>query len=115
MDPVIAQAGINVGLVPTVLQNLLPIQLTMWIDSAEVSYRIGENGSIGVLFEGSNQTLDQSEHYTQRQQQQHQQHYHHQHYQLQHLHHSQQHYHRYQLSNTITRSSSMRAARTCCC
>jgi protein Tob/BTG len=55
MDPVIAQAGINVGLVPTVLHSLFPSELTMWIDPSEVSYRIGENGSICVLFEGTSQ------------------------------------------------------------
>lgn len=51
MDPVIAQAGANVGLLPTVLHHLFPSELTMWIDPAEVSYRIGENGSICVLYE----------------------------------------------------------------
>lgn len=51
MDPVIAQAGANVGLLPTVLYKLFPTELTMWIDPAEVSYRIGENGSICVLYE----------------------------------------------------------------
>ncbi|XP_034936189.1 protein BTG2-like [Chelonus insularis] len=51
MDPVIAQAGANVGLLPTVLHNLFPSELTMWIDPSEVSYRIGENGSICVLYE----------------------------------------------------------------
>lgn len=51
MDPVIAQAGANVGLLPTVLHSLFPSELTMWIDPSEVSYRIGENGSICVLYE----------------------------------------------------------------
>lgn len=51
MDPVIALAGRNVGLLPTVLHTLFPSELTMWIDPAEVSYRIGENGSICVLYE----------------------------------------------------------------
>lgn len=51
MDPVIAQAGANVGLLPTVLHSLFPTELTMWIDPSEVSYRIGENGSICVLYE----------------------------------------------------------------
>jgi protein Tob/BTG len=51
MDPVIAQAGANVGLLPTVLHTLFPSELTMWIDPSEVSYRIGENGSICVLYE----------------------------------------------------------------
>lgn len=51
MDPVIAQAGSNVGLLPAVLHRLFPSELTMWIDPSEVSYRIGENGSICVLYE----------------------------------------------------------------
>lgn len=51
MDPVIAQAGTNVGLLPAVLHRLFPSELTMWIDPSEVSYRIGENGSICVLYE----------------------------------------------------------------
>lgn len=51
MDPVIAQAGANVGLPPTHLHSLFPSELTMWIDPSEVSYRIGENGSICVLYE----------------------------------------------------------------
>ncbi|OAD59753.1 Protein BTG2 [Eufriesea mexicana] len=35
MDPVIAQAGANVGLLPTVLHSLFPSELTMWIDPSE--------------------------------------------------------------------------------
>lgn len=54
MDPVIAQAGSAVGLPPSYLHSLFPSELTMWIDPAEVSYRIGENGSICVLYEESN-------------------------------------------------------------
>lgn len=57
MDPVIAQAGAAVGLPVTYLRNLFPSELTMWIDPSEVSYRIGENGSICVLYE----TLHQPE------------------------------------------------------
>ncbi|XP_008553469.2 protein BTG2 [Microplitis demolitor] len=53
MDPVIAQAGANVGLVPRLLRASFPRELTMWIDPSEVSYRIGENGSICVLYERS--------------------------------------------------------------
>jgi len=51
MDPVIAQAGENCGLDPQVIHNTFPSELTMWIDPLEVSYRIGENGSICVLYE----------------------------------------------------------------
>lgn len=51
MDPVIAQAGESVGLPGPYLHSLFPSELTMWIDPKEVSYRIGENGSICVLYE----------------------------------------------------------------
>ncbi|KAJ9584813.1 hypothetical protein L9F63_020834 [Diploptera punctata] len=53
MDPVIAQAGTAVGLPASYLHTLFPSELTMWIDPAEVSYRIGENGSICVLYDSS--------------------------------------------------------------
>ncbi|OXU29668.1 protein BTG2 [Nasonia vitripennis] len=102
MDPVIAQAGINVGLVPTLLHSLFPSELTMWIDPAEVSYRIGENGSICVLFEGSQESssassssgsgsVDEHYHHHLHHQPQHvQQHHHHHHHHQQHHHHHQQ-------------------------
>jgi BTG family len=32
---------------------LLPAELTLWIDPYTVSYRIGENGSISVLYDGN--------------------------------------------------------------
>merc|ERR1711944_126991 len=51
MDPVIAQAGENCGLDPQLIHSTFPSELTMWIDPLEVSYRIGENGSICVLYE----------------------------------------------------------------
>lgn len=51
MDPVIAHAGTAVGLPSSYLHSLFPSELTMWIDPSEVSYRIGENGSICVLYE----------------------------------------------------------------
>lgn len=51
MDPVIAQAGEACGLEPSVIHATFPSELTMWIDPLEVSYRIGENGSICVLYE----------------------------------------------------------------
>lgn len=84
MDPVIAQAGANVGLLPTVLHSLFPSELTMWIDPSEVSYRIGENGSICVLYERTEAENAEEISQQQHQQQQHPQHQH------QH-HHSQQH------------------------
>ena len=50
MDPVIAKAGETVGVPTDYLRRLFPSELTMWIDPAEVSYRIGENGSICILY-----------------------------------------------------------------
>jgi len=50
MDPLIAKAGAVIGLSEEDLLNILPREFTMWVDPKEVSYRIGEEGSIGVLF-----------------------------------------------------------------
>ena len=51
MDPVIAQAGESCGLSAALVHSTFPSELTMWVDPLEVSYRIGENGSICVLYE----------------------------------------------------------------
>lgn len=51
MDPIIERAGVAVGLHPRTLRKMLPLELTMWIDPDEVSYRIGENGSICVIYD----------------------------------------------------------------
>lgn len=53
MDPLIVKAGGRVGLSISDLLAMLPSELTLWVDPSEVSYRIGEEGSIGVLFNGS--------------------------------------------------------------
>uniref|UniRef100_A0A4D5R982 B-cell translocation protein 2, btg2 n=1 Tax=Scolopendra viridis TaxID=118503 RepID=A0A4D5R982_SCOVI len=54
MDPLIAKAAEASGVSDSsLLQNMFPNELTLWIDPREVSYRIGENGSICVLFDAS--------------------------------------------------------------
>jgi len=53
MDPLILKAGAQSGISVTQLLQLLPNQLTIWVDPREVAYRIGEDGSIGVLYDGA--------------------------------------------------------------
>ncbi|KAM3925497.1 protein BTG1 [Leptodactylus fuscus] len=65
MDPLIGQAADRIGLSSQEMFKLLPSELTLWIDPYEVSYRIGEDGSICVLYEaipsgGSSQTSSSS-------------------------------------------------------
>jgi len=50
MDPIVARAASTVGLRESELFLILPSELTLWVDPEEVSYRIGEEGSIGVLY-----------------------------------------------------------------
>lgn len=49
MDPEIERAAKVSGVTHFDLTNTLPKEFTMWIDPDEVSYRIGEDGSICVL------------------------------------------------------------------
>ncbi|KAL4658632.1 protein BTG2-like [Arapaima gigas] len=56
MDPLIGRAATRVGLSAQQLFQLLPRELTLWVDPFEVSYRIGEDGSICVLYEGASPT-----------------------------------------------------------
>lgn len=51
MDPLVGKAGQRIGLTIQQLYLLLPSELTLWVDPFEVSYRIGEDGSICVLYE----------------------------------------------------------------
>lgn len=53
MDPIISKAATRIGLNLQQLYQLLPSELTLWVDPYEVSYRIGEDGSICVLYEAS--------------------------------------------------------------
>ena len=57
MDSIISLAGEYCGLSLTLLQTF-PRELTMWIDPLEVSYRIGENGSICVLYEYNERAME---------------------------------------------------------
>lgn len=51
MDPLILQAGKTCGLTESAILSYFPKELTIWVDPLDVSYRIGENGSIGILYE----------------------------------------------------------------
>lgn len=53
MDPTVREAGSACGLNQKALEEILPKELTMWVDPKEVSYRLGENGSIGIIFDGT--------------------------------------------------------------
>jgi len=52
-DPLIGEAGVACGLSTKFLHDIFPSELTLWVDPKEVSYRIGENGSICVLYEAT--------------------------------------------------------------
>jgi len=54
MDNVIEKAATMSGLTFADLYKSLPQDFTLWIDPADVSYRIGEDGSICCLFSTSN-------------------------------------------------------------
>jgi protein Tob/BTG len=49
LDPVVLSAAADAGIPESQLQELLPSELTLWVDPNEVSYRFGEDGSIGVV------------------------------------------------------------------
>ncbi|XP_038605424.1 protein BTG2 [Tachyglossus aculeatus] len=53
MDPIISKVASQIGLHLPQLYQLLPSELTLWVDPYEVSYRIGEDGSICVLYEAT--------------------------------------------------------------
>ena len=53
MNPLIAQAGVSSGLTEKDLRKLLPGELTIWVDPREVTFRIGDEGSVGILYQES--------------------------------------------------------------
>ncbi|KAM6998486.1 protein BTG2 isoform 1-T1 [Passerculus sandwichensis] len=53
MDPLLSRAAGQGGLGVPQLFQLLPRELTLWVDPYEVSYRIGEDGSICVLYQAA--------------------------------------------------------------
>lgn len=50
VDPVIVHAAQSAGLDLLEIKNYIPEELTLWIDPSEVSYRIGEKGTIKILY-----------------------------------------------------------------
>jgi protein Tob/BTG len=58
IDPLILLAATTSGLTESELLPLLPSQLTIWVDPEEVAYRIGEDGSIGVIYDAHAPPLD---------------------------------------------------------
>lgn len=61
MDPLIQRAGVETGITENMLFSILPNELTLWVDPDEVSYRIGEDGSIGVLYDSTGKLTDRTE------------------------------------------------------
>jgi len=51
IDPVYIKALSKCGITIEEFQERMPENLTIWIDPGEVSYRIGEYGSIKTLYE----------------------------------------------------------------
>jgi protein Tob/BTG len=54
MDPVIIQAAKLSKIPINTIKLSLPPELTIWMDPRLVSYRIGETGSIGILYKYKN-------------------------------------------------------------
>jgi len=50
MDKLVAAAGADMGLSEEYLRSAFPQELSVWIDPYEVSYRIGEDGSVGMIY-----------------------------------------------------------------
>ncbi|KAA0190398.1 hypothetical protein HAZT_HAZT002077 [Hyalella azteca] len=57
VDPILARAGHLMGLAAQLIHSMFPAEFTMWVDPHEVSYRIGENGSICILYENESMVM----------------------------------------------------------
>jgi len=53
LNPLIAYAGSSAGLSEKDLKRLLPGELAIWVDPREVTFRIGDEGSVGILYQES--------------------------------------------------------------
>lgn len=51
LDPILSQAGQDCNLSPILIHDVLPKDLALFIDPLKVSYRIGGNGLVRVLYE----------------------------------------------------------------
>jgi len=49
LNPILVQAGDACGVSERDLKKSLPSELTIWVDPREVTFRIGDEGSIGIL------------------------------------------------------------------
>jgi len=58
VDPVVVKAAGMSGVDNGVLKDILPKEFTLWIDPNDVSYRIGEDGSICELLATSDKEND---------------------------------------------------------
>lgn len=61
MDPLVLTAATQIGITEAILFSILPNELTLWVDPNEVSYRIGEDGSIGVLYDSTGKLTARTE------------------------------------------------------
>lgn len=51
MDPIVDAAGRSCGIEASRFRAAFPCELTLWVDPGDVSYRIGEDGSVCSLFD----------------------------------------------------------------
>lgn len=60
IDPVLLHVGRSTGIQEFLLRRFLPVEMALWIDPEDVSYRIGEQGSLcSLLGEGKEDSLYQ--------------------------------------------------------